>query len=101
MLEPIAGLLVPVFFVQMGLRVDLRLFSDPAMLAVAGMLTLAAIAGKQACAIGVVDRGLDRLSIGWGWCRVARWVSSSQASASICGSMESPSSTRRRTVQSS
>ena len=66
LLEPIAGLLVPVFFVQMGMRVDLRVFADPAILAVAGVLTLAAIVGKQACALGVVDRGLDRLSIGLG-----------------------------------
>jgi Kef-type K+ transport system membrane component KefB len=65
-LEPIAGLLVPIFFVQMGMRVDLRVFADPAILAVAGVLTLAAIVGKQACALGVVDRGLDRLSIGIG-----------------------------------
>jgi Kef-type K+ transport system membrane component KefB len=66
LLEPIAGLLVPVFFVLMGMRVDLRVFADSAILAVAAVLTLAAIVGKLACALGVVDRGLDRLSIGLG-----------------------------------
>jgi Kef-type K+ transport system membrane component KefB len=66
LLEPISGLLVPVFFVLMGMRVDLEVFADPAVLGLAGVLTLAAIAGKQACALGVVDRGLDRLSIGLG-----------------------------------
>ncbi|HEY6225015.1 MAG TPA: cation:proton antiporter, partial [Gemmatimonadales bacterium] len=66
MLEPIAGLLVPVFFVLMGMRVDLGVFLDPAILGLAGALTLAAIVGKQACALGVVDRELDRLSVGLG-----------------------------------
>jgi Kef-type K+ transport system membrane component KefB len=66
LIQPIVALLVPVFFIQMGMRVDLRAFADPAILVVAGVLTLAAIVGKQACALAVVDRGLDRLSIGIG-----------------------------------
>jgi Kef-type K+ transport system membrane component KefB len=66
LLEPIAGFLVPVFFVVMGIRTDLRVFADPSVLWLAAALTAAAIAGKQLCALGVMERGLDRLSIGIG-----------------------------------
>jgi Kef-type K+ transport system membrane component KefB len=66
LVEPIAGFLVPVFFVVMGIRTDLRVFADPGVLWLAAALTAAAIAGKQLCALGVVERGLDRLSIGIG-----------------------------------
>jgi hypothetical protein len=38
-------------------------FTDPAILGLAVALTLAAIAGKQACSLAVIDRGLDRLSV--------------------------------------
>lgn len=63
---PIAALLVPIFFVMMGFQVDLRSFADPSVLLLAGGLTLAAVIGKQACALGVLQRGLDRLSVGIG-----------------------------------
>jgi Kef-type K+ transport system membrane component KefB len=66
LLEPIADLLLPIFFVVMGMRVDLRVFLDPSILGLAAALTVAAIAGKQACSLGVVDRGLDRLAVGLG-----------------------------------
>jgi Kef-type K+ transport system membrane component KefB len=36
------------------------------VLGLAGVLTLAAILGKQLCAAGVLVRGLDRLSVGIG-----------------------------------
>lgn len=66
LVEPIAGFLVPIFFVVMGMRTELRAFADPSILGLAGALTLAAVAGKQACALGVLGRGLDRLSVGIG-----------------------------------
>jgi len=66
LIAPIASFLVPVFFVLMGLRVDLRAFARPEVLGLAALLTAAAIAGKQACALGAVGGGLDRLSIGIG-----------------------------------
>ncbi len=62
----IAEFLVPVFFVLMGMRVDLRAFGHPAVLLLALLLTVAAIAGKQACALGAIGGGLDRFSIGSG-----------------------------------
>jgi Kef-type K+ transport system membrane component KefB len=46
--------------------VDLRSFADPAILGVAAALTAAAWIGKQACMLGVLQRGLNRLAIGIG-----------------------------------
>ena len=66
LVAPISALLVPVFFVLMGMRVDLRAFSRVEVLGLAGVLTLAAVAGKQACSLGALGRSLDRLSIGIG-----------------------------------
>jgi Kef-type K+ transport system membrane component KefB len=65
LIHPVATLLVPVFFVLMGMRVDLSAFAQSGVLGLAALLTVAAIVGKQACSLGV-GRGLDRLSIGIG-----------------------------------
>jgi len=64
--KPIATFLVPIFFVVTGSKVDLRVFADPATLGLAAALTVAAIVGKQVCGLAVVERGLDRLSVGIG-----------------------------------
>jgi len=66
LLQPVSTVLVPVFFVLMGLKVDLRLFARIDILGFALILTLAAIVGKQVCVLGVVERGLDRMTIGLG-----------------------------------
>jgi Kef-type K+ transport system membrane component KefB len=66
LIAPIAEFLVPVFFVLMGMRVELNAFAHPEVLGLALLLTIAAIVGKQACALGAVGGGLDRLSIGIG-----------------------------------
>jgi Kef-type K+ transport system membrane component KefB len=66
LLFPLTTLVVPVFFVVMGLRVDLRSFSSPAVLAFAGLITVAAVIGKQICGLGVLERGVSRLAIGVG-----------------------------------
>ena len=66
LIQPVTGLLVPVFFVLMGMRVELEPFAQPDILGLAGVLTLAAIAGKQACALGAVGAGIDRLTVGLG-----------------------------------
>jgi Kef-type K+ transport system membrane component KefB len=63
---PIAGFLVPVFFVLMGVRVDLSSFGQVEVLGFAAILSLAAILGKMICAAGVLERGLDRLSVAVG-----------------------------------
>ncbi|HEV8238611.1 MAG TPA: cation:proton antiporter [Thermoanaerobaculia bacterium] len=66
LLLPIAGFLVPLFFVHMGLAVDLRSFADVRALGLAALLLVAAVLGKLACAGGVLGRGLDRLSVAVG-----------------------------------
>jgi Kef-type K+ transport system membrane component KefB len=65
-LAPISTLLVPIFFVMMGIQVDLRQFADPAVWSLAGAITAMAIIGKQACAWGVREKGLNRLAVGLG-----------------------------------
>ncbi|HOX43247.1 MAG TPA: cation:proton antiporter [Myxococcota bacterium] len=66
LIHPISSFLVPVFFVLMGMRTDLRSFAQPGVLGLAGALTAAAILGKQACSLGVLGRGVDRLTVGLG-----------------------------------
>jgi len=66
LLEPLATFLVPVFFVLMGMRVDLSAFARPAILGFAAVLTLAAVIGKQVCSFGVLEKGTDRLAVGLG-----------------------------------
>jgi Kef-type K+ transport system membrane component KefB len=66
LLFPITTLIVPVFFVMMGFRVDLKSFASPAVLGFAALITLVAIVGKQICGLGVLDHGIDRLAIGVG-----------------------------------
>lgn len=66
LVHPIAGFLVPVFFVVMGMKTDLRSFGDLGVLGLAAALTLAAIVGKQACSLGVVGGGIDRVTVGIG-----------------------------------
>ncbi|HYP27090.1 MAG TPA: cation:proton antiporter [Blastocatellia bacterium] len=66
LLVPVSTILVPIFFVLMGLKVDLRSFARPELLGFAASLTLAAVIGKQVCGLGVVERGINRLAIGFG-----------------------------------
>jgi Kef-type K+ transport system membrane component KefB len=66
LLEPIGAFLVPLFFVLMGMRVDLRAFGHANVLGLAALLSVAAILGKQACSLGVLGDRLDRLTIGLG-----------------------------------
>lgn len=66
LLQPVSTFLVPIFFVLMGLKVDLRTFARIDILAFAGLLTVAAIIGKQVCSLGVRERGINRLAVGLG-----------------------------------
>jgi Kef-type K+ transport system membrane component KefB len=66
LVEPIASFLVPIFFVLMGVRTDLRAFWQPGVVMLAAGLTVAAIVGKQLCSLGVIGKEFDRLSIGIG-----------------------------------
>jgi len=46
--------------------VDVTAFTRKGVLEFAGLLTLAAVLGKQVCALGVREKGADRLAVGLG-----------------------------------
>lgn len=66
LLRPVSTFLVPIFFVLMGLKVDLRTFTRIDILWFALTLTIVAIIGKQICSLGVIERGVRRLAVGIG-----------------------------------
>jgi Kef-type K+ transport system membrane component KefB len=66
LIMPVSAVLVPIFFVLMGMRVDWRAFWRVELLGFAAALTFVAIIGKQVCSLVVVDRGLNRMAIGLG-----------------------------------
>jgi Kef-type K+ transport system membrane component KefB len=66
LVSPISSIFVPVFFVLMGIRVDLNSFRSVSVLEFAAGLSLAAIVGKQICSLGILEKGLNRLAVGVG-----------------------------------
>lgn len=50
----------------MGMRTDIRSFGQLGVLGHAAAITMAAIAGKQICFLGVVSKGINRLAVGIG-----------------------------------
>jgi Kef-type K+ transport system membrane component KefB len=62
LLEPLAFFLVPVFFVKMGMDVDLGALGTGSVIGFALVLTLAAAVGKQLSALGVVSGGKAQIS---------------------------------------
>ncbi|MBI5867377.1 MAG: cation:proton antiporter, partial [candidate division Zixibacteria bacterium] len=65
-LDPIALFLVPIFFVRMGMGVDLTTLGHTSLLIFAAILTIVAIAGKQFASLGVVTRSTNRWIVGIG-----------------------------------
>ncbi|MEE2776582.1 MAG: cation:proton antiporter [Acidobacteriota bacterium] len=66
LLHPITLFLVPIFFVVTGMKVDLSSLGRVEVLGFAALLSLVAIIGKMVCALGVLEKGLDRISIAVG-----------------------------------
>jgi len=66
LVRPISVFLVPVFFVLMGMRVEIGALLQPGALGLAAVLTVVAVAGKQACALGGIGAPVDRTTIGLG-----------------------------------
>jgi Kef-type K+ transport system membrane component KefB len=66
LVHPISYFLVPVFFVLMGMRTDLKSFAAPGVLSLAAALIVMAIIGKLVAGVGALGKGLDRISIGVG-----------------------------------
>jgi len=65
-LRPLTEFLAPVFFVQMGAKVDVTILASPEALWLALALTVAAILGKQSCSLGVMEKGINRWAVGLG-----------------------------------
>lgn len=65
-IAPVGTIFVPVFFVYMGLRVDLSSFATPDVVLFAMLLSITAVVSKQACALGVFMRGVNRWAVGVG-----------------------------------
>lgn len=66
LIAPISSIFVPIFFVLMGIRVDLNSFRSLSVLEFAAGLCVAAILGKQICSLGILEKGLNRLAVGVG-----------------------------------
>ena len=66
LLAPIAVFLVPIFFVRMGMLVDLTTFKQVEILGFAAALTFAAIISKQVCSLAIFDKTINRFAIGLG-----------------------------------
>src|SRR3989338_2122243 len=66
MLHPPSPFFFPLFFLQMGIKIDLSSLFRLDVLGLALAVTVAAIVGKQACGLVVLGRNLNRLAIGIG-----------------------------------
>ncbi len=66
LLHPLSSLFVPLFFVLMGIQVDVPSLVTRESLAFGVVLVLVAVASKLACAAGVVTAGINRLVVGIG-----------------------------------
>lgn len=66
LIAPISIFLVPIFFVRMGMLVDLSTFAQVEILGFAAVMTLAAIVGKQVCSLAIFDKSINRIAIGLG-----------------------------------
>ena len=65
-LAPLSALLIPIFFVETGVAVDLSRMTGGSVWMLAGGLTFVAIIGKLVCALGVREKGLNVLAVGLG-----------------------------------
>jgi Kef-type K+ transport system membrane component KefB len=65
-LLPVGHLFVPVFFLAIGIQVDVASFVNADVLAIAGALTVVACIGKVVAAVGAVGSPGDKPLIGFG-----------------------------------
>lgn len=63
--QPLEAIFAPVFFVLVGMQVNLAEFLDPGTVALSAAFIVAAIAGKLACGL-VCGRSVDALTVGFG-----------------------------------
>lgn len=65
LISPIEGIFVPVFFVLMGIQVDVSLFADSEVLLLGIVLSAIAVAGKIGAGI-FLPKDMNKLAVGWG-----------------------------------
>ena len=65
-LAPVGHLFIPVFFLQIGIAVDVGQFISPDVLGVAAVLFVVAVVGKVVAAVGVFGSPGDKWLIGFG-----------------------------------
>ena len=65
-LQPVGHLFIPVFFLTIGIDVDVEQFVKPAVLGLAAVLFVVAVAGKLVSALGLWGSPGDRLLVGIG-----------------------------------
>jgi Kef-type K+ transport system membrane component KefB len=66
LMHPLSALFVPLFFILMGVQVDVTSLASPEILALGAVLIVSAVAGKLVCSLGIVGGGVNRLAIGIG-----------------------------------
>ena len=66
LMHPLSALFVPLFFVLMGIGVNVISFASPAILGLGAVLVFFAIIGKLACGLGVRRGSASRLAVGIG-----------------------------------
>jgi Kef-type K+ transport system membrane component KefB len=66
LLHPLSSLFVPLFFVLMGIQVDVGSLTSLPVLGFGLVLILCAFVGKLACALGVFGGGVSRLAVAIG-----------------------------------
>ncbi len=65
-LRPVGHLFIPVFFLQIGIAIDIQQFFDPTVLGIAAALLVVAVAGKLASAAGLFGSPGDKVLVGLG-----------------------------------
>lgn len=65
-LRPVGHLFVPVFFLAIGIDIEIGKFVDPTVLGIAGALLVVAVLGKIASAVGLIGAPGDKLLVGLG-----------------------------------
>ncbi len=65
-LLPVGHLFIPVFFLQIGIDTRISVLRDTHVLALAGLLLIAAVVGKLAAAVGATGSPGDKILIGLG-----------------------------------
>jgi Kef-type K+ transport system membrane component KefB len=66
LMHPLSALFVPLFFVLMGIQVDVGSLASPDIMLLGAVLVLCGLAGKLACGLGVLGDGGNRLAVGIG-----------------------------------